>query len=67
MHILLIHLIKQNAEHRTISSWYNSIKHSLYQIERVSKRRKSGVDYMKSDELFENLAEAFDLSLDQAA
>ena len=67
MQILLIHLIKQNAENRTTRSWDNSIKHSLYQIERVNKRRKSGVDYMKSDELFENLAEAFDLSLDQAA
>jgi hypothetical protein len=67
MQILLIHLIKQNAEHRTTRSWDNSIKHSLYQIERVNKRRKSGGDYMKSEELFENLAEAFVLSLDQAA
>lgn len=67
MQILLIHLIKQNAEHRTTRSWDNSIKHSLYQIERVNKRRKSGGDYMKTDELFENLAEAFVLSLDQAA
>lgn len=67
MQILLIHLIKQNAEHRTTRSWDNSIKHSLYQIERVNKRRKSGGDYMKSEELFENLAEAFVLSLDLAA
>jgi hypothetical protein len=67
MQILLIHLIKQSAEHRTTRSWDNSIKHSLYQIERVNKRRKSGGDYMKSEELFENLAEAFVLSLDLAA
>jgi hypothetical protein len=67
MQILLIHLIKQNAENRTTRSWDNSIKHSLYQIERVNKRRKSGGDYMKAEELFENLAEAFVLSLDQAA
>ncbi len=67
MQILLIHLIKQNAENRTTRSWDNSIKHSLYQIERVNKRRKSGGDYMKSEELFENLAEAFVLSLDLAA
>ena len=67
MQILLIHLIKQNAELRTTRSWDNSIKHSLYQIERVNKRRKSGVDYMNTDELFDNLAEAFVLSLDQAA
>ncbi len=67
MQILLIHLIKQNAELRTTRSWDNSIKHSLYQIERVNKRRKSGGDYMNTDELFDNLAEAFVLSLDQAA
>lgn len=67
MQILLIHLIKQNAEQRTTRSWNNSIKHALYQIERVNKRRKSGGDYMKREELFENLAEAFTLSLDQAA
>jgi hypothetical protein len=67
MQILLIHLIKQNAEERTTRSWDNSIKHALYQIDRVNKRRKSGGLYMKSDELFENLAEAFELSLDQAA
>lgn len=67
MQILLIHLIKQNAELRTTRSWDNSIKHSLYQIERVNKRRKLGGDYMNTDELFDNLAEAFVLSLDQAA
>jgi hypothetical protein len=67
MQILLIHLIKRNAEERTTRSWDNSIKHSLRQIERVNKRRKAGGDYMKSDELFENLVDAFDLSLDQAA
>jgi predicted RND superfamily exporter protein len=67
MQILLIHLIKQNAEQRTTRSWDNSIKHSLYKIERVNKRRKYGGDYMNTDELFNNLAEAFVLSLDQAA
>lgn len=67
MQILLIHLIKQNAEERTTRSWDNSIKYSLYQIERVNKRRKEGGIYMKPDELFENLSEAFGLSLDQAA
>ena len=67
MQIILIHVIKQHAEQRTTRSWDNSIKHSLHQIVRVNKRRKSGGDYMKNDELFENLVDAFDLSLDQAA
>lgn len=67
MQILLIHLIKQNAEQRTTRSWDNSIHHALYHIERVNKRRKSGGLYLKSDELFENLAEAFDLAIGDAS
>ena len=67
MQIILIHLIKQFAENKTTRSWDNSIKHSLYQIERVNKRRKSGGNYMDREDLFENLTDAFELSLDQAA
>lgn len=67
MQVLLIHLIKQNAGQRSTRSWDNSIKYSLYQIQRVNKRRKIVGDYIKSDELFDNLAETFVLSLDQAA
>lgn len=67
MQILLIHLIKQNAEQRTTRSWDNSIYHSLSQIKRVNKRRKSGGDYMKQDELFEDLHDAFDLAIRDAA
>ena len=67
MQILIIHLIKQNAEHRTTRSWDNSIHHSLAQIKRVNKRRKSGGDYMKQDELFEDLHDAFDLAIRDAA
>ncbi len=67
MQILLIHLIKQNAEQRTTRSWDNSIYHSLAQMKRVNKRRKAGGDYMKQDEMFENLHDAFDLAIRDAA
>ena len=67
MQILLIHLIKQHAEERTSRSWDNSIYHSLQQIKRVNKRRKAGGDYMKPDEIFEDLHNAFDLAIRDAA
>jgi hypothetical protein len=40
--ILLLHLIKKDAEQRTTRSWEYSIWNSSYQIRRVNKRRKSG-------------------------
>ena len=67
MQILLIHLIKQFAENRTTRSWDNSIYHSISQINRVNKRRKSGGDYMKSEELFETLHDSFSLAIRDAA
>ena len=67
MQILLIHLIKQAAEQRTTRSWDASVKHSVYQINRVNKRRKAGGWYMSDEELLETLDEAFLLALSQAA
>lgn len=67
MQIILIHLIKQFAEKRTTRSWDNSIYHAISQINRVNKRRKAGGDYMKREELFENLQDAFDLAIRDAA
>ena len=67
MQILLIHLIKQAAEQRTTRSWDASVKHSIYLINRVNKRRKAGGWYMSDEELLETLDEAFSLALSQAA
>lgn len=67
MEIMLIHLIKQKAEDRTTRSWDNSIHHSIYQIRRINKRRKSGGFYMDSETLLETLAEAYPLAIKQAS
>ncbi len=67
MQILLIHLIKQSAEQRTTRSSDASVKHSIYQINRVNNRRKAGGWYTSDEELLETLDEAFSLALSQAA
>jgi hypothetical protein len=64
--ILLVHLIKQQAESRTITSWDLSIRNSVRAIKRVNKRRKSGGYYASTDELSEIIEEAFDEALDNA-
>jgi hypothetical protein len=65
--ILLLHLIKQDAEKRTTRSWDSSIRESVRRIQRVNKRRKSGGFYLSTDELIEAIEEAFPSSLDKAA
>lgn len=56
--ILLLHLIKQEAEKRTTKSWDVSIKNSVERINRTNKRRKSGGYYTKKEELQEIIDDA---------
>ncbi len=65
--ILLLHLIKQQAEKRTTRSWDVSIRHSVRQIQRTNQRHKSKGSYLSPDELMETLADAYDSALDEAA
>ncbi len=65
--ILLIHLIKQQAENRTTRSWEVSIRNSVREIQRENKRRKSGGYYLTSQELLETLEEAYFNAIDQAS
>ncbi len=51
--ILLLHLIKQEAEKRTSKSWEVSIKNSIERINRINKRRKSGGYYAQREDLQE--------------
>ena len=44
--ILLLHLIKQQAEKRTTRSWDVSIRNSVRQIQRSNKRRKANGNYL---------------------
>lgn len=65
--ILLLHLIKQQAEKRTTRSWDVSIRNAVRQIQRINKRRKTKGYYLTEGELRETLTDAYDLALDKAA
>ena len=65
--ILLLHLIKQDAEQRTTKSWDVSIKNSVDRINRTNKRRKSGGYYAKKEELQEIIADAISPALRSAS
>ncbi|WP_319422502.1 DUF29 family protein [Pleurocapsa sp. FMAR1] len=65
--ILLLHLIKQEAEGKTTRSWSNSILNSAEQINRINKRRKSGGYYAKAEVLQEIIDDAFPPALRNAA
>ncbi|MES1024581.1 DUF29 family protein [Gloeocapsa sp. BRSZ] len=65
--ILLLHLIKQQAESRTTRSWVVSIRNSVREIQRENKRRKAGDYYLTSEELLETLQEAYLNAIDEAS
>jgi hypothetical protein len=65
--ILLLHLIKQQAEKRTTRSWDVSIRNSAREIQSKNKRRKAGGYYLKSEELRETLEEAYPSAIDAAS
>ncbi|MBN3923347.1 DUF29 family protein [Nostoc sp. NMS4] len=63
--ILLLHLIKQQAENRTTRSWEVSIRNSVREIQRENKRRKAGGYYLTREELLETLTEAYLNAIDE--
>ncbi|WP_017663593.1 DUF29 family protein [Baaleninema simplex] len=65
--VVLLHLIKQEAEQRTTRSWEVSIKNCVKQIQRTNQRRKSKGTYLTKDELRETLEDAYELALEKAA
>ena len=67
MIILLLHLIKENAEKRLTKSWKHSINNSVNQINRTNKRRKTGGYYATKEDLQEIINDAFNLALEGAA
>ncbi len=67
MIIILLHLIKEEAEKRLTKSWKHSINNSVNQINRTNKRRKSGGYYAKEADLKEIINDAFNLALEGAA
>jgi hypothetical protein len=65
--ILLLHLIKQEAEKRTTRLWDLTIRNAVRQIGRVNKRRKSGGVYVDETELREIIADVYQPALERAA
>ena len=65
--ILLLHLIKQQAENRTTRSWDVSIRNSVREIQIKNKRRKAGGYYLTTEELRSALEEAYPAALDRAS
>lgn len=64
--ILLLYLIKQQAENRTTRSWEVYIRNSVRKIERKNKRRTGGY-YLNPEELFATLKTAYVTAIDAAA
>lgn len=67
MVILLIHLIKQEAEQRTTKSWDRSIDNSVDKINLINKRRKAGGYYANKETLNEITTEAYPKALKEAS
>jgi len=65
--ILLIHLIKQQAENRSTKSWEVSIRNACREIQRKNKRRKAGGFYLTPEELRMALEEAYPNAIDRAS
>lgn len=65
--VLLLHLIKQQAESRTTRSWDVSIRNSALEIQSKNKRRKAGGYYLQPEELRLALEEAYEPALNAAS
>ncbi|MFM8309864.1 MAG: DUF29 family protein [Microcystis aeruginosa] len=65
--IVLLHLIKQQAEKRSTRSGETSISNSVRQIQRINQRRKTRGNYLTIEELKETLDDAYSSALRQAS
>ena len=65
--VLLLHLIKREAEKHTTRSWDVSIENAVYEIQKTNRRRKAGGHYLSSEELKEALEDAYRIALSGAA
>ncbi|NEP14036.1 MAG: DUF29 domain-containing protein [Symploca sp. SIO1A3] len=65
--ILLLHLIKQQAESRTTRSWDVSIRNSTREIQEKNKRRKAGGYYLTGEDLYQILEIAYPMAIDGAS
>lgn len=64
--ILLLHLIKQQAENRTTRSWDVSIRNAILEIQEENQRPKSAGFYLTDEELLEILEKAYRQAINKA-
>src|SRR6476469_564719 len=65
--ILLLHLIKQQAENRTTRSWDISIRNSVLEIQEENKRPRGAGFYLPLDELLIVLEMAYRQAINKAS
>jgi hypothetical protein len=65
--VLLLHLIKRQAEGRTTRSWDASVDNAVYEIQKTNRRRKAGGSYLTIEELQEAIEDAYRVALSSAA
>ncbi|NET04470.1 MAG: DUF29 domain-containing protein [Symploca sp. SIO2B6] len=65
--ILLIHLIKQNAESRLTRSWEVSIESAVREIHKTNKCRKAGGYFLSETQLLEILEDGYQVAMKKAA
>ncbi|NCJ06956.1 DUF29 family protein [Synechococcales cyanobacterium C] len=65
--VLLLHLIKQQAENLTTRSWDISIRNSALEIQSKNNRRKASGYYLNPEELRIALEEAYEPALNAAS
>jgi len=67
LEVLLLHLIKQQAEKRTTRSWDIFIRNSIRAAARINKRRKAGGYYLDDQELRMAAKDVWPSALDMAS
>ncbi|TAF48497.1 MAG: DUF29 family protein [Runella slithyformis] len=65
--ILLLHLMKQQAEERTTQSWDLSIANAIDQINATNARNNARSRYIAEDELSELIEKAYAIALKNAS
>ena len=65
--ILLLHLIKQQAENRTTRSWDRSIRNCTWEIQELNKRPKAAGYYLPILELRSILEVTYSRAIDDAS
>ena len=67
LHIVLLHLIKQQAEERNTRLWSHAIRQAIYGARRCLIERQTGRFYLTEVEIQDAIAEIFDCALGSAS